>query len=79
MDETPSNNLLILTTDTAGKVDVLRHDRHALGVDGAEVGVLEKTNEVSFSSLLEGSKSRTLEAHIGLEVLCDLADEALER
>ncbi len=60
-------------------MDVLRHDRHALGVDGAEVGVLEKTNEVSFSSLLEGSKSRTLEAHIGLEVLCDLADEALER
>ena len=30
-----------LSTDTSGKLDVLGHDGDALGVDGAQVGVLE--------------------------------------
>jgi len=47
-------------------------------VDGAEVGVLEETNEVGLSSLLEGTDGRGLEPEVGLEVLGDLADEALE-
>ena len=37
-------NLSTLATDTAGKLDVLGHDGHTLGVDGAEVGVLKETN-----------------------------------
>jgi len=36
-----------LATDAAGKLDVLGHDGDTLGVDGAQVGVLEQTNEVS--------------------------------
>ena len=46
--------LSTLSADTAGQLDVLRHDGNALGVDGAKVGILEKTNEVSLRSLLEG-------------------------
>ncbi len=47
-------------------------------MDGAEVGVLEETNEVSLRGLLEGSDGGSLEAEVGLEVLGDLTDEALE-
>ena len=42
-----------LATDAAGKLDVLGHDRHTLGVDGAQVGVLEQTHQVSLASLLK--------------------------
>jgi len=48
---------------------VLRHDGHALGVDGAEVGVLEQTDEVGLSSLLKGEDGGGLKAQIILEVL----------
>ena len=47
-------------------------------MDGAQVGVLEKTNEVSFRSLLEGGHCRTLEAKVSLEVLGDLTNQTLE-
>jgi hypothetical protein len=47
-------------------------------VDGAEVGVLEEANEVSLSGLLEGQDGSGLEPEVSLEVLSDLADEALE-
>jgi hypothetical protein len=47
-------------------------------VDGAQVGVLEKTDQVSLGSFLEGKDRRSLESEIGLEVLGDLTDKALE-
>ena len=71
--------LRTLATDAAGELDVLRHDGHALGVDRAEVGVLEEADEVGLGGLLEREDGRALEAEVGLEVLGDLADEALER
>ena len=71
--------LRALAADPAGQLDVLGHDGDALGVDGAEVGVLEEADEVSLSSLLEREDSGALEAEVGLEVLGDLTDQALER
>jgi hypothetical protein len=47
-------------------------------MDGAEVGVLEEADKVRLSSLLKGKHSRALKAQISLEVLSDLADEALK-
>jgi histone H3 len=57
----------------------LGHDGDALGVDGAQVGVLEESDEVGLSRLLQGEDGGSLEAEIVLEVLRNLADEALER
>jgi hypothetical protein len=48
-------------------------------VDGAEVGVLEEANEVSLSGLLESENRRALEAEVSLELLGNLANQALER
>jgi len=74
-----TDDLGALTADAAGKLDVLRHDRHALGVDGAQVGVLEETNKVRLGRLLQSHDRRRLEPQVSFEVLGDLADEALER
>ena len=73
-----TNFLGTLSADTAGKLDVLGHDGHTLGVDGAQVGVLEKTDKVGFAGLLQSHDSRALEAQVSLEVLGDLTDQALE-
>ena len=48
-------------------------------MDGAEVGVLEESNEVRLSGLLEGENRRALEAEVSLELLGNLANQALER
>ena len=74
-----TKHLSTLSTDAAGELDVLGHDGDTLGVDGAQVGVLEKTDEVSLAGLLEGHDSGALESEISFEVLGDLADETLER
>ena len=67
-----------LSTDPPRQLDVLGHDGDPLGMDGAEVGVLEQPDEVGLGCLLQGHDGGALEAEVGLEVLCDLSDEALE-
>lgn len=71
-------HLSTLATDPAGQLDVLGHDGDTLGVDGAQVGVLKQTDEISLASLLEGHNGGALETQVGLEILGDLADETLE-
>jgi len=53
-------------------------DGDTLGVDGAQVGVLEEGDEVSLNGLLKSTNGGRLEAEVGLEVLSDLTDETLE-
>eukprot|EP01093_Parvamoeba_rugata_P015393 TRINITY_DN53_c1_g1_i1.p2 TRINITY_DN53_c1_g1~~TRINITY_DN53_c1_g1_i1.p2 ORF type:complete len:158 (+),score=0.17 TRINITY_DN53_c1_g1_i1:65-538(+) len=67
-----------LSADAAGQLDVAGHDGDALGVDGAQVGVLEESHEVGLGGLLEGGDGGALEAQVRLEVLGDLAHQALE-
>lgn len=73
-----SHRLRALTTKAAGKLDVLALDGDTLGVDGAQVGVLEERDEVSLNGLLERTDGGALEAEVGLEVLGDLTNETLE-
>ena len=71
-------NLSTLATDTAGQLDVLGHDGHTLGMDGAQVGVLEQTDQVSLAGFLQGHDGGALETQIGLEVLSDFTHQTLE-
>jgi len=75
----PCGRLRALAADAAGELDVLGHDGDALGVDGAQVGVFEEPDEVRFGGFLEREDGAGLEPEVGLEVLGDLADQALER
>ena len=67
-----------LSSDSSGELHVLWHDGNSLGVDGAQVGVLEKTNHVGLGSLLEGKDGRGLESEVRLEVRGDFSNESLE-
>jgi len=60
-------------------LEVLGHDGDSLGVDGAEVGVLEESDEVGFSGLLQGKNGGGLESQVLFELLGDFSDESLER
>jgi hypothetical protein len=48
--------LRALSADAAGELDVLGEDGDALGVDGAQVGVLEQADEVGLGGLLQGAR-----------------------
>lgn len=67
-----------LSTNAAGKLDVLGHDGDPLGVDGAQVGVFKETDEVGLRCLLQRHDCRRLETKVGLEVLGNLSNQALE-
>ena len=74
-----SKCLRALATDSSGKLDVLRHDGDSLGVDGSQVGILEKTDKVGLSSLLKSQDGRSLESQVSLEILGNFSDKSLER
>jgi len=67
-----------LTADSSCQLDVLWHNGHTLGVNGAQVGVLKQTDQVSFAGLLKGTDGCTLESEISFEVLSNFSDEPLE-
>ena len=71
--------LSAFTADTSGQLNVFRHNGDPLGVDGAQVGVFEKTDQVGFASFLQSHHGRALEAKVRLEVLRDFAHQTLER
>ncbi|KAF2303274.1 hypothetical protein GH714_016244 [Hevea brasiliensis] len=47
-------------------------------VNGTQIRVLKKSNEIGFCRLLKSRDCRALESEISLEVLSNLADQALE-
>ena len=71
-------DLSSFSTDSSGQLDVLWHNGHPLCVDGAQVGVFEKTHQVGLAGFLKSHDGRTLETQIGLEILGDFTDQALE-
>ena len=71
-------NLRALSANAASQLNVLGHNGNTLSVDGAQVGVFEKTNKVGLGSLLEGKNGRSLEPKVTLEILSDLTNKTLE-
>ena len=70
----------MFATDAAGELHVLDHDGDALGVDGAEVGVLKYADEVGLTGLLKGEDGEALKAHVlDIESEGGTAYEALKR
>ena len=67
-----------LATDSSGQLNVLGHNGDPLGVDGAEVGVFEQSDQVGLAGFLQSHHGGALEAQVSLEVLGDLTHKALE-
>ena len=72
-------HLSSLAADPAGKLDILGHDGNPLGVDGAKVAVLKERYKIGLCALLKSENGAGLEPEVGLEVLGNLANKALER
>ena len=47
-----SHFLSTFSTDSSGQLDILWHDGYSLGVDCAQVGILEETDQVGFAGFL---------------------------
>jgi len=67
-----------LSANSAGKLDILRHDGNTLGVDSTQVSILKKSHKVSLGGFLKGQDGRSLEAQITLEILGNLTHKTLE-
>ena len=48
-------------------------------MDGAQVGIFEKTDQVSFGGFLESQDSGALESQVTFEFLGDFSNQSLER
>lgn len=48
-------------------------------MDGAEVGVFEQADEVSFNGFLEGEEGRALESELAVGLVGDVFHDSLER
>jgi hypothetical protein len=72
------NHSEAVAPDPLGELQVLAHDGHSLGMDGAKVGVLKERDQVGLGRLLKGKHGLALEPDLLLELSGDLADEALE-
>jgi len=73
-----SGSLSTFTPDSSCELDILGHDCYSLGVDGTQVSVFEKTDEISLTGFLKSHDSRALESEIGLEILSDFTNQTLE-
>ena len=69
---------VFLSSDSSGELHVSHHDRDSLGVDGAEVGVLEEANQVGFRCFLKSEHCLRLESDVVLDVSCQVLHDSLE-
>lgn len=55
------------TPDASSKLDILLHDGHALGMDGTEIGVLEKMDQKRLGGFLKSQDRMRLPAQLGAD------------
>jgi len=67
-----------VSSNSLGELEVSGHDGDSLGVDGAEVGVLEEGDQVSFGGFLEGQDGGGLESEFLFPLVGDFSDHSLE-
>lgn len=70
--------LMSVTSDPSRKVHVLLHHCHSVGVEAAQIRVLEQSNDVGLGSLLQRDQSLRLEAELVVDARADGANELLE-
>ena len=69
----------LVSPQSLGQSNVFAHNRHSLGVDGRQVGVLEQRHHVRLGRLLQCHDGRRLEPQVILEIAGNLPHQSLER
>ena len=67
-----------VSANPLGQLQVATHDGHPLGMDRAQISVLEQRNKVGLGRLLQGQHCLALETHLLLELDRDLPHQTLE-
>ena len=67
-----------LSSDSPGELHVLLPDGHSLGVDAAQVGILENSDQVSLGGFLESDESLSLASKGVIDLHADGSDDSLE-
>ena len=67
-----------LTSDAPCQGDVSWHERDSVGVDGAQIGILEEVRHESFCCLLDSQKPMALEADLLVVAASQLSHDPLE-
>lgn len=70
--------LVLLSTNLAGKLDILGENGHTLGMNSTQVAVRKQFNEVRLGRLLQCGNGRRLESKVRLDVLRQLTNKTLE-
>lgn len=47
-----------LPTDSSSKLDILGHNCHTLGMNGAQVGIFKQANQIGFTCFLYWNRER---------------------
>ncbi|KAH0448212.1 hypothetical protein IEQ34_022012 [Dendrobium chrysotoxum] len=71
--------LCTLASDTTSKLNVLGHDGNAPRVDGAEISILKKPDEIRLRGFLKSEHGMALKSQIGLVILGKLTHQPLKR
>jgi len=72
-------DLSTLSSNTTSQLNIFGHDGHSLGVDSAQVGILEQANQIRFCGLLQGQNGGRLESKVAFEILHEPRFSALSR
>jgi hypothetical protein len=64
--------------DAPSELHVFLHDGDSVGVNRAEIGILEESGQVTLSSFLKGEKGVGLEAQLTIDAVADGSHEPLE-
>ena len=67
-----------VSSDSSGEQEILLHDGLSLGVDSAQVGVLEESDEVGLGSFLDCDEGLGSESDLVINALGDGPHESLE-
>ena len=63
-----------ISSDSLGELKISGHDGDSLGVDGAQVGILEEGDEVGLGSFLKGKYGWALESEFLFELVSDFSN-----
>ncbi len=66
--------MVTIASDSARQFHVFFLDGKSLGVDSAQIGVLEQAHDVGLGGFLESNETLRLEAEVGVKLLGDVTN-----
>ena len=66
------------SSNSSGQLNILGHDGDSSCMNGTQVGIFKKTNQVGFRCFLQSQNSGTLESEFGFVFVGNISNQSLE-